>query len=160
MVDSKHQWKAWIYLLPTVILLLIFTVWPIINTVTTAFIYKVEYKPATIQVESVGEGEYRFFHVNDEGEKKYLGAQELDGGKVQLQYISDSDSTHSVFTYNEDLTAWTLTVNDKQYFLGASNDSDADLFEANEENVEKLGLSIYPAGLLRRPTSCLPLHQR
>lgn len=33
MVDSKHQWKAWLYLLPAIILLLIFTVWPIFNTI-------------------------------------------------------------------------------------------------------------------------------
>ena len=38
MVDSKQQWKAWLYLLPAIILLLIFTVWPIINTVRMAFI--------------------------------------------------------------------------------------------------------------------------
>ncbi len=37
MVDSKHQWKAWIYLSPAIVLLLIFTVWPIINTVRMAF---------------------------------------------------------------------------------------------------------------------------
>jgi len=33
MVDSKHQWKAWLYLSPAIVLLLVFTVWPIINTV-------------------------------------------------------------------------------------------------------------------------------
>ena len=33
MVESKQQWKAWLYLAPALILLLIFTVWPIINTV-------------------------------------------------------------------------------------------------------------------------------
>lgn len=38
MVDSKHQWKAWIYLAPAIILLLVFTVWPIINTVRMAFL--------------------------------------------------------------------------------------------------------------------------
>ncbi len=37
MVDSKHQWKAWLYLSPAIVLLLIFTVWPIINTVRMAF---------------------------------------------------------------------------------------------------------------------------
>ena len=37
MVDSKHQWKAWLYLSPAIVLLLIFTVWPIINTVRIAF---------------------------------------------------------------------------------------------------------------------------
>ncbi len=29
---KKNQWKAWLYLAPTVVLLLIFTVWPMINT--------------------------------------------------------------------------------------------------------------------------------
>jgi multiple sugar transport system permease protein len=38
MVDSKQQWKAWLYLSPAIILLLIFTVWPIINTLRMAFI--------------------------------------------------------------------------------------------------------------------------
>jgi len=33
MVESKHQWKAWLYLSPAIVLLLVFTVWPIFNTV-------------------------------------------------------------------------------------------------------------------------------
>lgn len=37
MVDSKHHWKAWLYLSPAIVLLLIFTVWPIINTLIMAF---------------------------------------------------------------------------------------------------------------------------
>ena len=32
-IKSFDKWKAWIYLLPAIILLLIFTVWPIINTI-------------------------------------------------------------------------------------------------------------------------------
>ena len=38
MVNSKHQWKAWLYLAPALVLLAIFTVWPIINTVRLAFL--------------------------------------------------------------------------------------------------------------------------
>ncbi|MDE7454327.1 MAG: sugar ABC transporter permease [Clostridia bacterium] len=38
MVDSKKSWKAWLYLSPVIILTLIFTVWPIINTVRIAFL--------------------------------------------------------------------------------------------------------------------------
>ena len=38
MVESKHQWKAWLYLAPAIVLLLIFTLWPIINTVSMAFL--------------------------------------------------------------------------------------------------------------------------
>ena len=37
MVESKQQWKAWLYLAPAIILLLVFTVWPIFNTVAMAF---------------------------------------------------------------------------------------------------------------------------
>ena len=37
MVDSKQQWKAWLDLSPAIVLLLVFTVWPIINTVLMAF---------------------------------------------------------------------------------------------------------------------------
>ena len=32
------HWKAWIYLAPAIVLLLVFTVWPIINTVRMAFL--------------------------------------------------------------------------------------------------------------------------
>ena len=38
MVESKQQWKAWVYLLPCLVLLAIFTVWPIINTVRMALL--------------------------------------------------------------------------------------------------------------------------
>ena len=38
MVDNKQQWKAWLYLSPAIVLLLVFTVWPIINTVRLAFL--------------------------------------------------------------------------------------------------------------------------
>ena len=38
MVDSKQQWKAWVYLAPAIVLLLVFTLWPIINTVRMAFL--------------------------------------------------------------------------------------------------------------------------
>ena len=38
MVESKHKWKAWVYLAPAILLLLVFTVWPIINTVRMALL--------------------------------------------------------------------------------------------------------------------------
>ncbi len=38
MVESKHKWKAWLYLTPALLLLAVFTVWPIINTVRMAFL--------------------------------------------------------------------------------------------------------------------------
>ena len=38
MVDSKHKWKAWLYLSPALVLLAIFTVYPIVNTIRLAFL--------------------------------------------------------------------------------------------------------------------------
>ena len=38
MVDNKQQWQAWLYLSPAIVLLLVFTVWPIFNTLRMAFL--------------------------------------------------------------------------------------------------------------------------
>ena len=43
MVESKHQWKAWLYLSPAIVLLGIFTVWPIINTVRISLLVDFQY---------------------------------------------------------------------------------------------------------------------
>ena len=150
MVDSKHQWKAWLYLFPAIVLLLIFTVWPIINTVTTAFIYSLEYKPAILQVESVenADDEYRFFFSDkDTSEKRYMSAVSAEDGSIHLAYVAAPDGANSVFKYDASLSTWTVTVNEKQYFVGAQENTDTKLFEATEENVAELGSSIYPAAL-------------
>ena len=38
IIKSFDHWKAWLYLLPAIVLLLIFTGWPIINTIRIAFL--------------------------------------------------------------------------------------------------------------------------
>ena len=38
MVDNRQQWKAWLYLSPAIVLLLVFTVWPIFNTIRMALL--------------------------------------------------------------------------------------------------------------------------
>ncbi len=38
MVDNRQQWKAWLYLSPAIVLLLVFTVWPIFNTLRMALL--------------------------------------------------------------------------------------------------------------------------
>ena len=38
MVDNKQQWKAWLYLAPALILLVIFTFYPLVNTFRIAFL--------------------------------------------------------------------------------------------------------------------------
>ena len=144
MVDSKHQWKAWIYLLPAIILLLIFTVWPIINTVVTSFIYNEEYRVANIQVEKIGDEEkYRFYCLEGKTQK-YLHAKEDGSGNVKLVYAGESDT---VFTFDSEMGAWTTVVGDKKYFMGASTDSDMSLIEATDDNVNKIESSYYVARL-------------
>ena len=50
MVNNKQQWKAWLYLSPAIVLTLIFTVWPIINTVRMAFMEKYNYYDAMLGI--------------------------------------------------------------------------------------------------------------
>ncbi len=56
MVDNKQQWKAWLYLSPAIILLLIFTVWPIFNTVRLAFL---EGYDTAVELGWMRKGQYR-----------------------------------------------------------------------------------------------------
>ena len=58
MVESKHQWKAWLYLAPVIVLLLIFTLWPIINTVSMAFLVDYDINKA------IGGTEFEFGFAN------------------------------------------------------------------------------------------------
>ena len=67
MVDSKQQWKAWVYLAPAIVLLLIFTVWPIINTVRMAFL------EGYSGLGSVGGATYSFGIANFTKVLKYRG---------------------------------------------------------------------------------------
>ncbi len=54
MVDSKQQWKAWLYLAPALVLLLVFTVWPIINTIRISLLEGFSYQA------SVGGATFKF----------------------------------------------------------------------------------------------------
>ncbi|MGM9643102.1 MAG: carbohydrate ABC transporter permease [Eubacteriales bacterium] len=62
------QWKAWIYLAPAIVLLLVFTVWPIINTLRMAF-----WEDYSIMKELGGSLEYSFGIKNFEKVIKYRG---------------------------------------------------------------------------------------
>ena len=67
MVDSKKQWKAWLYLAPVIILTLVFTVYPIVNTLRMAFLddYKL--------MEEVGGRTYSFGVDNFKKVLQYQG---------------------------------------------------------------------------------------
>lgn len=62
------QWKAWIYLAPAIALLLVFTVWPIINTLRMAF-----WEDYSIMKELGGSLDYTFGLKNFEKVIKYRG---------------------------------------------------------------------------------------
>ena len=63
-----EEWKAWIYLAPAVVLLLVFTVWPIINTLRMAF-----WEDYSIMKELGGTLDYTFGIKNFEKVIKYQG---------------------------------------------------------------------------------------
>ena len=49
---KKNQWKAWLYLLPALVILAIFTVWPIINTIRLSLLNDYNYNIAVLKGDS------------------------------------------------------------------------------------------------------------
>ena len=60
MDKKKNQWRAWLYLLPALVILAIFTVWPIINTIRIAFKDGYNYNVAVFK----GDGYFPFGFQN------------------------------------------------------------------------------------------------
>ena len=58
MVDSKHHWKAWLYLSPMLVLLLVFTVWPIINTLRMSMLEDYGVSKAATMTFEIGFGNF------------------------------------------------------------------------------------------------------
>ena len=83
MVDSKNKWKAWLYLSPALILLAVFTVWPIFNTVRIAFLQYYDgagvSKPYDFLAEQGMIKEYgsATFHITLDNFKQVLGYKEF-----------------------------------------------------------------------------------
>ena len=61
------KWKAWLYLSPALVLLLIFTVWPLINTVKMAFTSYYDPEAVTFKTDENGD-----FIFDDETGKKVI----------------------------------------------------------------------------------------
>ncbi len=85
------KWKAWLYLLPALILLTIFTVWPIINTVKMAF--TVYWDPEEVVYATDENGEV--ITDDETGKKEILGygaykgytiAEEIGGREFQFGF--------------------------------------------------------------------------
>ena len=83
MVDSKNKWKAWLYLSPALILLAVFTVWPIFNTIRLAFLQYYDnngvLKPYSLMAELGMIKEYgsASFHIGLESFKQVLGYKDF-----------------------------------------------------------------------------------
>ena len=83
MVDSKNKWKAWLYLSPALVLLAIFTVWPIFNTVRLAFLQYYDdngiLKPYSLMAELGMIKDYgsASFHIGLESFKQVLGYKDF-----------------------------------------------------------------------------------
>ena len=114
MVDSKHQWKAWLYLLPAIILLLVFTVWPIFNTVRMAFtVYWDAEAPAGFDEDGMqlcdenGEplwGRYQGYTIS-----KDLGNKKLaDDDPAKVKFVFGLENFLTVLEYDG---FWTIMKN-------------------------------------------------
>lgn len=93
MEVKQSQWKAWLYLAPTIILLIIFTFYPIVNAVFLSFVEEAHYGDGglysgMIQLDSLG---------------KILNSLSLDNFKVIL--IDSGDKFFNTYLKNTALVA-------------------------------------------------------
>ena len=87
LYKNFDKWKAWLYLAPTLVLLLIFTVWPIINTVKMAFTV---YWDATAPVYAYDEnGDIKTDDIT--GKKEIIGYGEYKGYNIGLDIAGETD---------------------------------------------------------------------
>ncbi len=83
MVDSKNKWKAWLYLSPALVLLAVFTVWPIFNTIRLAFLQYYDETGAlktysvAAEIGLIKEYGSANFHIGLESFKQVLGYKSL-----------------------------------------------------------------------------------
>ena len=106
MVESKHQWKAWLYLAPALILLLIFTVWPIINTISMAFQEGYDYseiiqnRNINAQIDDFYEKVEKFDLDNPEN-PNYIPEEEYPGYVDETPYSVGLGNFKAVLGYGE-----------------------------------------------------------
>ncbi len=81
------KWKAWLYLLPTLILLTIFTFWPIISTVRMAFTVYWDPEAPIYQYDENG----NIVTDDDTGKKVVLGYGEYKGYNIALDIAGETD---------------------------------------------------------------------
>ena len=89
---KKSQWKAWLYLLPALVILAIFTVWPIINTVIMSF--RVDYDALTAMNPNVNAyAEFPFGFGNYKNVVAYSAFWKILGNTMLLTVITVPVST-------------------------------------------------------------------
>ena len=84
---KKNQWKAWLYLLPALVILAIFTVWPIINTLRMAFLK--DYNELSV----IGGQTFEFGFDNFVNVAKYRGFVNCLGNTMILCVVTVPIST-------------------------------------------------------------------
>ena len=118
MVDSKQQWKAWLYLLPAIILLLIFTAWPIVNTLRMAF--TVRWDPELpVRYEVVEEVITILDENGDKVEKVYKKEVPVEFGGYTTYKISESISGD--YDYEFGLANFKAVINYDGFWLIMQN---------------------------------------
>jgi len=106
------KWKAWLYLLPTLVLLAIFTFWPIINTVRMAFTVYWDAEAPVYEYDESG----NIVTDDDTGKKVIKGYGEYKGYNIALEIAGETDfefgfqSFASVIKYEGFLRIMTNTV--------------------------------------------------
>lgn len=109
MVDSKQQWKAWLYLLPALILLLVFTAWPIVNTVRMAFtVYWDPSAPVDIDNDGLADlwGDYRGYATM----KELSGEVDFEFGLENFQHVLNYDGFWTIMQNTVILCVLTVPI--------------------------------------------------
>ncbi len=94
--QSKNQWKAWLYLLPALAILAVFTVWPIINTVRMSMLYRVDAEGNVIgyhNLDAMRGFKYQFGFANFASAVHYSGFLNALGNTMLLTVITVPIST-------------------------------------------------------------------
>ena len=81
------KWKAWLYLIPTIVLLAIFTFWPIINTVRMAFTVYWDAEAPVYEYDENG----NILTDDETGKKVILGYGEYKGYNIALDIAGETD---------------------------------------------------------------------
>lgn len=91
------QWKAWIYLAPTLVLLAIFTVWPIFNTVKMAFTVYWDADAPLYEYDENGDVVYD----DDTGKKVINGYGMYKGYNIALDIAGDTQFYFGLNNFKE-----------------------------------------------------------